>query len=120
MYDTDTICAISSPAGCGAIALVRLGGPNAIAIADRCLEFPKTHKTLAAQKGNTVHFANILRNGQVLDEVVVTLFRSPHSYTGDNLVEIGCHGSVYIRITSYNVCYTKLLRSRVRLRGSCA
>ncbi len=97
MYDTDTICAISSPAGCGAIALVRLGGPNAIAIADRCLEFPKTHKTLAAQKGNTVHFANILRNGQVLDEVVVTLFRSPHSYTGDNLVEIGCHGSVYIQ-----------------------
>ena len=84
-----TIAAISTPPGIGGIAVIRLSGPAAFDIASR-------HVHLPAEGKNTA-FALFKADGQTLDEVVVTLFRSPHSYTGEDTVEISCHGSTYIQ-----------------------
>lgn len=84
-----TIAAISTPPGVGGIAVVRLSGPDALAIAAR-------HVRLPAQ-GRDTAFAIFRAGGSTVDEVVVTLFRAPHSYTGEDTVEFSCHGSVYIQ-----------------------
>ncbi len=90
---SDTIVALATPSGVGAIGVIRLSGPEAIRIADDV--FPS--KKLADQASHTLHVGTI-RNaqGRVLDEVVVSLFKGPRSYTGEDVVEISCHGSNYI------------------------
>jgi len=90
---SDTIVALATPSGVGAIGVIRLSGPEAIRIADDV--FPG--KELAAQASHTLHVGTI-RNaqGRVLDEVVMSLFKGPRSYTGEDVVEISCHGSNYI------------------------
>jgi tRNA modification GTPase len=97
MLDQSTICAISTSPGTGALAVVRLSGSEAISIADQIFRSPAAGKKLADQAANTLHFGQILTDGEVIDEVVVALFRSPHSFTGEDIVEITCHGSVYIQ-----------------------
>ena len=87
----DTISAISTPYGTGGIAIVRISGPEAIRIAEG-LTCP-----LADAKGYTVRHGFLHRNEEVLDEVLVTVFRAPHSFTGEDVVEIACHGSLYIQ-----------------------
>ena len=94
---SDTICAISTAAGNGAIALVRLSGSQAVAIADRVFSSRKRGFSLAKQASHTAHFGTISNNGAVIDEVLLTVFRAPHSYTGEDIVEIGCHGSTFIQ-----------------------
>jgi tRNA modification GTPase len=84
--------ALATAHGKGAIAVVRLSGPEAIAIADRLFQ----GKSLADQASHTLHFGTIRENGKIIDEVVVSLFKAPHSYTRENVVEISCHGSDYI------------------------
>jgi tRNA modification GTPase len=88
----DIICAISSPPGVGAIALIRLSGKESIELVNKIFT-----KDISLAKGYSVHFGNIIRNAQSLDEVVVTVFRNPHSFTGEDSVEIACHGSTYIQ-----------------------
>lgn len=112
----DTICALATPAG-GAIAIIRLSGPDAISMADMIFR-PASKHSLAEAKGGTLHYGTLIAaqpsttagalhgtesNKQektnapnVLDDVVVSLYRAPHSYTGENCVEISCHGSRYI------------------------
>lgn len=97
MVDQSTICAISTSPGVGAIAIVRLSGDDAIRIADKIFKSPKEGKILVEQKANTIHFGKIIYNNDVIDEVIVTLYRAPHSFTGENSVEIACHGSIYIQ-----------------------
>ena len=97
MLDQSTICAISTSPGSGAIALIRLSGPDAVAITERVFQSPNRTKKLKDQPGNTLHFGQIASNGEVVDEVVVALFRAPHSFTGEDIVEISCHGSVYVQ-----------------------
>src|SRR6056297_3299983 len=97
MLDQSTICAISTSPGMGAIAVIRLSGEEAVSIADKIFRSPQKNKKLAHQKANTLHFGQIIFNGDVIDEVVVALFRAPHSFTGEDIVEISCHGSVYIQ-----------------------
>ncbi len=97
MLDQSTICAISTSPGVGAIAIVRLSGSDAISIADKIFKSPKKGKVLVEQKANTIHFGQIVFNNEVIDEVVISLFKAPHSFTGENSVEIACHGSVYIQ-----------------------
>ncbi|MBT3383902.1 MAG: tRNA uridine-5-carboxymethylaminomethyl(34) synthesis GTPase MnmE, partial [Prolixibacteraceae bacterium] len=97
MLDQSTICAISTSPGIGAIAVIRLSGSEAISIADKVFKSPKKGKTLKDQPANTIHFGQILFNKEIIDEVVVALFRVPHSFTGEDIVEISCHGSVYIQ-----------------------
>ena len=94
-YYEDTICAPATPAG-GAISVIRISGAKAIEIAGS-LFTPKSGKSLAQRAAGTVAFGAISdADGETLDEVLVTLFRAPHSYTGEDSVEISCHGSAYI------------------------
>jgi len=97
MLDTSTICAVSTPAGQGAIAVIRLSGEQAIHICDRVFFFRDSKKKLASQKPNTLHFGVIKDGERVLDEVVTGLFKAPHSYTGEDVVEVSCHGAIYIQ-----------------------
>lgn len=90
------ICAISTAPGMGAIAVLRLSGEGVIGLTDKIFLSP-TGKKLTDVKPNTVHFGQLLENGQPLDEVLITVFHAPHSFTGEESVEIACHGSVYIQ-----------------------
>ncbi|MCL4132731.1 UNVERIFIED_CONTAM: hypothetical protein GTU68_039067, partial [Idotea baltica] len=90
---SDTIIALSTPPGIGAISVVRLSGPSAIDIADRAFVGKLLHK----QDTHTAHYGRITdANDKTIDEVVATLFKTPTSYTKQNTVEISCHGSPYI------------------------
>ena len=97
MFVASTICAISTPAGTGGIAVIRLSGTMAIPIVDRIFKSPVKGKKLAEQAANTLHFGYVYQKNTLLDEVVVGLFRSPHSYTGEDVVEISCHGSLFVQ-----------------------
>ena len=88
----DTICALSTAAGVGAIALIRLSGKDAIAITESVFS-----KKLADKATHTAHFGSISQEDQLIDEVLVTVFKNPSSFTGEDSVEIACHGSVYIQ-----------------------
>ena len=92
----DIICAVSTPPGMGAIAVIRLSGEGSIAATDTLFVSP-SGKKLAGTKANTVLFGQIVFNNEVTDDVLVTVFRAPHSFTGEESVEISCHGSVYIQ-----------------------
>lgn len=96
MWEEDIICAISTSPGAGAIAVLRLSGKGSVELADRIFR-AASGKKLAESKPNTVHFGEIRQGQQLVDEVLVTLFRSPHSYTGEDTVEIACHGSLYVQ-----------------------
>ena len=90
---TDTIIALSTPPGAGAIGVIRLSGPKAIEVVDKVFH----GKDLSQVEGYTVHFGKIKdEEGKVLDEVLATIFRGPKSYTKENVVELSCHGSSYI------------------------
>ncbi len=97
MIDQSTICAISTSPGVGAIAVIRLSGADAIAVADKVFKSGKSGKKLADQPANTVHFGKIQSDEEMIDEVIVAVFKAPHSFTGEDIVEISCHGSVYIQ-----------------------
>jgi len=97
MLDQTTICAISTSPGIGAISIIRLSGSNAVSIADKIFESPKKVKKLVEQPANTIHFGQIISNNEIIDEVIVSIFRAPHSFTGENSIEIACHGSIYIQ-----------------------
>jgi tRNA modification GTPase len=96
MQQSDIITAISTPAGVGGIAVVRVSGKGSIELVDTIFRSP-SHKKLVDQKANTIHFGSIVKDEAVLDEVLVSVFRSPNSFTGEDSVEISCHGSVYIQ-----------------------
>jgi tRNA modification GTPase len=93
---SDTIVAIATAPGMGAIAVLRLSGPEAISIADSVFK-PKGNKRLADAAGNSLLFGEIKDGDELVDEVVVSLFRGPKSYTGEDIVEISCHGSQWIQ-----------------------
>ena len=91
----DTICAIATAQG-GAIGTIRVSGPEAITLTDRIFK-PVSGKPLAERAPYTLTFGHILTpEGEIIDEVLVSLFRAPHSYTGQDSTEISCHGSSYI------------------------
>jgi tRNA modification GTPase len=89
---TDTIVALATPAGTGAIGIIRLSGPEAISIAASVFK----GKDLNKQASHTLHFGKISDDKVVIDEVLASIFVAPHSYTKENSVEISCHGSAYI------------------------
>lgn len=92
IYDTDTIVALATPSGIGAIGVIRLSGPEALTITNKVF----AGKDLLKQASHTIHFGTIRDGEAILDEVLVSLFIAPHSYTKDNVVEISTHGSKYI------------------------
>ena len=87
MYKSDSIVALSSPYGTGAISVIRISGEDSIRIIEK-LFINKKKKILSKQKSHTVHFGEIINNKNVIDEVLVTIFKAPHSYTTENTVEI--------------------------------
>ena len=102
MYN-NTVCAISTPYGSGGIAVVRVSGASAIQIVDTLF---CGRKSLMEAKAYTVHYGEIRRSSgirnpesEILDQVLVSIFRAPHSFTGEDVVEIACHGSMYIQQT---------------------
>lgn len=97
MIQNDTIIALATPSGIGAISVIRLSGENAIKIVDKLFKSVKKNKSLSPQKTHTIHLGHIIENDTVLDEVLVSIFKNPNSYTGENVVEISCHGSVFIQ-----------------------
>ncbi|WP_300027436.1 tRNA uridine-5-carboxymethylaminomethyl(34) synthesis GTPase MnmE [uncultured Maribacter sp.] len=96
MIQTDTIIALATPAGAGAIAVIRLSGADAITIASKQFE-SVSGKILKNQKSHTIHLGYIKDGENVLDQALVSIFKNPHSYTGENVIEISCHGSPYIQ-----------------------
>lgn len=94
--EMNTICAISTPYGSGGIAVVRVSGANAITIVDSLFH---AKKSLNEAKAYTIHYGCIKHKDELLDQVLVSVFRAPHSFTGEDVVEIACHGSMYIQQT---------------------
>jgi tRNA modification GTPase len=90
---SDTIVALSTPPGMGAIGVIRLSGTDAVAIVNKLFK----GKNLLQQPTHTIHLGKMAYNNEVLDEVLISLFIAPHSYTKENVVEISCHGSPYIQ-----------------------
>jgi tRNA modification GTPase len=97
MLRDDTICALATPAGVGALAVIRVSGSHALAIVDRIFTAAREGKNLADQPGYTAHFGRVIKNGALLDEVIATVFKAPHSFTGEDSIEISCHGSLLIQ-----------------------
>jgi tRNA modification GTPase len=93
----ETICAIATPPGTGAIAIIRLSGPEALVICEKVFFPKKSGLKITEAETHTLHFGTIGQHEELLDEVLVSVFREPHSYTGENAVEISCHGSSYIQ-----------------------
>lgn len=87
-----TVAAIATPPGTGGIAVVRISGPDAYAVAGRVFRPRSKTKTLAAARGYTALFGDFVEDGAARDEVVALCFRAPHSYTGEDVVELSCHG----------------------------
>ena len=96
MLTEGTIIALSTAAGAAAIGVIRLSGPEAISTTEQLFR-AKSKKNLQNQKSHTVHLGDIVDGEQLIDEVLVSVFKNPHSYTGEDVIEISCHGSRYIQ-----------------------
>lgn len=100
---SDTICAIATAGGVGAIGVIRISGPDAIRLTNSVFK----GKNLEQQETHTVHFGKIIDGERVIDEVLATLFVTPRSYTGENTIELSCHGSPYIQQQIMELLVTK-------------
>jgi tRNA modification GTPase len=96
MLYNDSIVALATPSGAGAIAVIRISGNEAISIGNSVFKSIK-NKDLLKQKTHTLHLGHIVDDAKTLDEVLVSIFKGPNSYTGENTIEISCHGSTYIQ-----------------------
>ena len=109
----ETICAISTAPGVGGIAVIRISGKEAISLCDRIFQPRKAGKSLALQPAYSLTYGTIVEKGEAVDDVMMALFRAPHSFTGEDTVEITCHGSSYIlqqviQLLIYNGCRAAL------------
>lgn len=96
MIPQETIVALATPSGAGAIAIIRLSGKDAIAIAAEVFQ-SVSGKDITKQKTHTIHLGHIVDNGKIYDQVLLSIFKGPNSYTGENVIEISCHGSTFIQ-----------------------
>jgi tRNA modification GTPase len=97
MIHQDTIIALATASGSGAIAVIRLSGNDAITIVDAHFNSVVKKKSLVKQSTHTIHLGHIVEDTRIIDEVLVSVFKNPNSYTGEDVVEISCHGSLYIQ-----------------------
>ncbi len=95
--DSDTICALSTAPGMGAIAVIRLSGPDSFRVIGQIFKPAEKGLDMDQAKSHTIHLGTLGNAAGILDEVLVSLFRAPNSYTGEDVIEISCHGSVYIQ-----------------------
>ena len=94
---TDPIIALATPSGVGAIAVIRISGNGCITLVGDFFIPKSKKKNLGSQPSHTVHLGHIADGPRLIDEVLVSVFKNPHSYTGEDVVEIACHGSVYVQ-----------------------
>lgn len=97
VYNSEPIIALATPAGMGAIAVIRISGEGSIARTDAFFQAKNSGKKLVDQKSHTLHLGYLKEENRIIDEVLVSIFKDPNSYTGEEVVEISCHGSVYIQ-----------------------
>lgn len=98
MYsEDDTICAISTPPGKGGIAVIRCSGSGVYEICDKIIRLNTDINSLADLPANTLHYSSVYDGNEIIDQVITGIFRKPHSYTGEDTIEISCHGSPYIQ-----------------------
>ena len=107
---SDTICAVSTPPGLGAIAVIRLSGADSIAVTKTIFHPRDKDLDLAHVVSHSIHLGTIGYSSGLLDEVLVSVFRTPHSYTGEDVIEISCHGSPYIQQKLIELLLEKGLR----------
>ena len=91
MISQETIVALASPSGAGAIAVIRLSGKDALAIAEQVFQ-SVSGKSISKQKTHTIHLGHIVDDGKVFDQILLSIFKNPHSYTGEDSIEFSCHG----------------------------
>lgn len=96
MVSQDTIVALATPSGAGAIAIIRISGKDAISVASSVFE-SISKKDITKQKTHTIHLGHIVDGPKIYDQVLLSIFKGPNSYTGENVIEISCHGSTYIQ-----------------------
>jgi len=108
--NNEAICAVSTPAGVGAIAVIRVTGKDSISITNRYFA-PLKGVTLSETKSHSARFGTFVKDGEIVDEVVISVFKAPHSFTGEDTIEISCHGSQYVQQRILNV----LVEAGVRL-----
>ena len=96
MINQETIVALATPSGAGAISIIRISGDNAITIASDVFQ-SVSGKNLAIQKTHTIHLGHIIEDNKTYDQVLVSIFKGPNSYTGEDVIEISCHGSTFIQ-----------------------
>ena len=96
MQGTETICALATPAGVSAIGIIRVSGSETFSICEKLLRPLKKSFRLSTAPTHTLHLMQIFDEGEMLDEVLVSIFRAPHSYTGEDSIELSCHGSLFI------------------------
>ena len=106
----DTICALSTAPGMGAIAVIRLSGPAAFKTTGEIFKPAEKDFDIHSVKSHTIHLGVIGMESTIVDEVLISCFRTPHSYTGEDVIEISCHGSVYIQQKILELLLTKGLR----------
>ncbi|NLH53871.1 MAG: tRNA uridine-5-carboxymethylaminomethyl(34) synthesis GTPase MnmE, partial [Bacteroidales bacterium] len=92
-----TICAPATPPGVGAIAVIRVSGRETFALMDKIFIPQARRKKVSDFPSHTVHLGHIVDGDEIIDEVLLTVFRAPKSYTGQDVAEISCHGSRYIQ-----------------------
>lgn len=99
-----TICAVSTPVGVGGISVIRISGENAVAAAERVF-YPYGDKSVRSMKGYTCAYGEIRDSaGRAVDDAVLTVFRAPHSYTGEDVCEISCHGGIFVTRKILGLC----------------
>ena len=96
MIYNETIVALATPSGAGAVAIIRMSGKDAITIAAEVFQ-SVSGKDLSKQKTHTIHLGTIVEGTKIYDQVLVSIFKNPNSYTGENVIEISCHGSTFIQ-----------------------
>jgi len=106
MIYSDTIVALATPAGAGAIAVIRISGADAIGIAASVF-YSISSKKLEDQASHTIHLGHIKDGEKILDQVLLSIFKNPHSYTGEDVIEISCHGSNFIQQEIIQLCLRK-------------
>jgi tRNA modification GTPase len=111
MIEADTICAISTPPGNGAIAVIRIDGNEAFSLVDKIFEPAGEKSSLTDLEARRMYFGRIQDEQEIIDEVLAVPFPAPHSYTGNNMVEISCHGSRYIQQRILQLLITRGARS---------
>ena len=111
MLRNDTICALSTPSGMGAIAVIRVSGINTFSHVSQVFKPLNKKKTISNVESHTAIFGNIYDGDDLIDEVLISVFKNPKSFTGEDSVEISCHGSTYIQQRMLQV----LLKQGVRM-----